>query len=55
MVTCEKVQKYPVGPSLRRNGYALLQLLTEAIGESPKVTVYSVVGEGVGEVTWTNK
>ena len=39
--------------SLRRDGYALIHLLTVAIDES--LGDSSVVVEGVGEVTWTSK
>ena len=58
MVTCEKVQKYPVGFTTESLSLdvMVMQLLTAWWPYANLlVTVYSVVGEGVGEVTWTNK
>ena len=58
LVTCEKVQNYPVGfttESLPLD-VTVMQLLTAWWPQANLlVTVFSVVGEGVGEVTWTNK
>ena len=42
-------------PSLRRDGYNVATDGMIAIGESLDDSIYSMVGEGVGEVTWTNK
>ena len=48
MVTCEKVQIYPYGPFLRRDGCAYIQLLTDAICESLGDSIQRGRGRGGG-------